>query len=88
MLGFNLDIWDYATFVAIFIQAAAAVVVLVLLAGLPGRIAIGGHHPEAEAGKIMGWAGFLAAVQWIQAFIWAFKPTEGWTFDAFLPKSE
>lgn len=24
---------------------------------------------------MMGWASFLAAVPWIQAFIWAFKPT-------------
>jgi hypothetical protein len=24
---------------------------------------------------IMGYTGFLAAVPWIQAFIWAFKPT-------------
>ena len=24
----------------------------------------------------MGYAGFLAAVPWIQAFIWAFKPTD------------
>jgi hypothetical protein len=23
----------------------------------------------------MGWVGFLAVVPWIQAFIWAFKPT-------------
>ena len=76
MLGFSLDIWDYATFVAIFVLVAAAVVALVFLAGLPGRIAIARGHPEAEAVKIMGWAGFLAAVPWIQAFIWAFKPTD------------
>lgn len=25
---------------------------------------------------MMGWASFLAAVPWIQAFIWAFKPTD------------
>ena len=25
---------------------------------------------------IMGYAGFLVAVPWIQAFIWAFKPTD------------
>ena len=25
---------------------------------------------------MMGYAGFLAAVPWIQAFIWAFKPTD------------
>jgi hypothetical protein len=24
----------------------------------------------------MGWAGLLAVVPWIQAFIWAFKPTD------------
>jgi hypothetical protein len=24
----------------------------------------------------MGYAGFLVAVPWIQAFIWAFKPTD------------
>src|SRR5512132_3395248 len=24
----------------------------------------------------MGWAGFLLIVPWIQAFIWAFKPTD------------
>ena len=76
MLGFSLDLWDYATFVAIFVLAAAAIAALVFLAGLPGRIAIARGHPEAEAVKIMGWAGFLAAVPWIQAFIWAFKPTD------------
>ena len=76
MLGFSLDFWDYATFVAIFVLVAAAVAAFVFLAGLPGRIAIARGHPEAEAVKIMGWAGFLAAVPWIQAFIWAFKPTD------------
>jgi hypothetical protein len=42
---------------------------------LPGRIAIACKHPEAEAVYVMGWLGFLAVVPWIQAFIWAFKPT-------------
>ena len=48
---------------------------LVWLAGLPGRIAIARKHPDAEAVKLMGYAGFLMAVPWTQAFIWAFKPT-------------
>ena len=76
MLGFNLDFWDYVTFLAIAILVAAAIVIFVFVAGLPGRIAIARHHPEAEAVKIMGWAGFLPVVPWIQAFIWAFKPTD------------
>jgi hypothetical protein len=31
---------------------------------------------EADAIYLMGWVGFLAVVPWIQALIWAFKPTE------------
>jgi hypothetical protein len=75
MLGFKLDFWDYATFGVLFLLVLSALVFLVWLAGLPGRIAISRKHPDAEAVKMMGYAGFLAAVPWIQAFIWAFKPT-------------
>ena len=49
---------------------------VIFFLGLPGRIAIARNHPEADAVNAMGWAGFLAVVPWIQAFIWAFKPTE------------
>ena len=75
MLEFRLDFWDYVTFVVLFLLGTAALVSLIWLAGLPGRIAIARKHPDAEAVKMMGYAGFLAAVPWIQAFIWAFKPT-------------
>ena len=76
MLGFKLDFWDYATFVVLFVMVMSGLVFLVWLAGLPGRIAVARKHPDAEAVKLMGYAGFLAAVPWIQAFIWAFKPTD------------
>jgi hypothetical protein len=76
MLGFELDIWDYLTFVTFIVAAIAVIVILLLIAGLPGRIAISRKHPDAEAVKIMGYTGFLAVVPWIQAFIWAFKPTD------------
>jgi hypothetical protein len=76
MLGFDLDFWDYATFVAILLALVAVTAVLLWLAGLPGRIAIARKHPDAEAVKLLGWAGFLPVVPWIQAFIWAFKPTD------------
>jgi hypothetical protein len=75
MLGFHLDFWDYLTFASLAIMAIALVVVIVLLGSLPGRIAIARKHPEAEAVKIMGWAGLFFALPWIQAFGWAFKPT-------------
>jgi hypothetical protein len=76
MLGFELDIWDYLTFLTAFLAAVSVIVILLWIAGLPGQIAIARKHPEAEAVKIMGYAGFLAMVPWIQAFIWAFKPTD------------
>jgi hypothetical protein len=76
MLGFELDFWDYATFLTLAILGIASLITIVFVLGLPGRIAIARKHPDAEAVNIMGWVGFLAIVPWIQAFIWAFKPTQ------------
>src|SRR5271165_5180685 len=75
LLGFPLDAWDYATFVAMAIVGAGFLCLLALILGLPGRLAIARHHPEAEAVNMMGWLGFLGVVPWVQAFIWALKPT-------------
>ena len=77
MLGFELDFWDYATFATAALAGLAGVLTYIWIAGLPGRIALTRKHPEAEAVKIMGWAGLLPTVlPWIQAFIWAFRPTD------------
>jgi hypothetical protein len=77
MLGFELDFWDYLTFLTLFLCVVAGVASWVWLAGLPGRIAIARRHPDAEAVKLLGWAGLLPTIYpWVQAFIWAFKPTE------------
>jgi Protein of unknown function (DUF3302) len=76
MLGFDLDFWDYITFASLLVLGMVALIAIVLILGLPGRIAIARKHPDAEAVNIMGWVGFLAVVPWIQAFIWAFKPAQ------------
>jgi hypothetical protein len=75
MLGFHLDIWDYLTFAVILALVGAFLTVAVFILGLPGRIAIARKHPDADAINVMGWLGFLAVVPWMQAFMWAFKPT-------------
>jgi len=54
MLGFELNVWDYLTFVTIFLAVVAGVAFWVWLTGLPGRIAIARKHPEAEAVKLLG----------------------------------
>jgi hypothetical protein len=77
MLGFELTVWDYLTFATAFIAAMIVLVIVVWLAGLPGRIALARKHPEAEAVKLMGYAGLFPTIYpWVQAFIWAFKPTD------------
>jgi hypothetical protein len=77
MLGFELDFWDYATFVTAALAGGSVMLIYIWIAGLPGRIAIARKHPDAEAVKLMGWAGLLPTVlPWVQAFIWAFKPTD------------
>jgi Protein of unknown function (DUF3302) len=75
MLGFELTFWDYLTFAVLIVLGAAFLVAFTFILGLPGRIAIARKHPDADAVNIMGWVGFLAVVPWVQAFIWAFKPT-------------
>ena len=77
MLGFDLDFWDYATFATFGLAGVAVILTYIWIAGLPGRIAIARKHPDAEAVKLMGWAGLLPTVlPWVQALIWAFKPTD------------
>jgi hypothetical protein len=72
----HFDIWDYLTFLSFFLLSAGFLVSLVFILGLPGRIAYARKHPDAEAVNLMGWLGFMAVVPWMQAFFWAFKPTD------------
>lgn len=52
MLGFELTLWDYLTFLVLFLGAVAFLVAAVFVLGLPGRIAIARRHPEAAAVNI------------------------------------
>ena len=75
-MGFEVTAWDYATFIVAALAGLSVLSAIVWLAGLPGRIAISRKHPEAEAVKLLGYAGLLPTIYpWIQAFIWAYKPT-------------
>ena len=70
--GSIAGLWPRLLGLIVFAALGLAVFVL----GLPGRIAIARNHPEADAVNLMGWVGFVAIVPWIQALIWAFKPTD------------
>jgi len=79
LLSEPFDHYDYLAFLALILLLAAGMGLVLFIMGLPGRIALKRNHPHAEAVKIMGWAGFLAVIPWIHAFIWAFH--EGVTVD-------
>jgi hypothetical protein len=72
----KIGVWDYLTFLSFFVIGIGGLATIVFILGLPGRIARARKHPEAEAVDMMGWVGFVAVVPWIQAFLWAFKPTD------------
>jgi len=74
--GNELGLYDYLAFVVVAVCVAGFLALAVFMLGLPGRLAIARKHPDAEAVNVMGWVGFLAVVPWIQAFMWAFKPTD------------
>ncbi|MGO4739185.1 hypothetical protein AB4099_21735 [Bosea sp. 2KB_26] len=74
--GVQIDGWDVVTFGAFAVCGMGILGALVLILGLPGRLALARNHPEAEAVNLMGWLGFLAVVPWMQALMWAFKPTD------------
>jgi hypothetical protein len=75
-LADTLDFWDYVFFGSAFVLVVAFLMFLLFVLGLPGKIAVSRNHPDAEAVNLMGWVGFAAVIPWIQALIWAFKPTD------------
>ena len=74
--GIDLDFWDFVTFAAFVVVGGGFLGLIVLVLGLPGRIAVVRHHPEAEAVNLLGWIGAFTVLPWAQALIWAFKPTD------------
>ena len=70
-------------FLVLLFAIAALVYVVIVLGGLPGKIARERNHPQAEAINVCGWVGLLTGVFWMIALVWAFtKPV------AIVPKSE
>ncbi len=66
----GLDIFAWIVLITILF---AAVIIFVVLARLPGRIATRRKHPQAEAINVAGWLGlFFFGIIWVLALIWAF----------------
>ncbi|MGR3781803.1 MAG: DUF3302 domain-containing protein [Albimonas sp.] len=72
LLPGNLDSYDYLTVLVVVVALVAIFAVVLWVLGLPGRIAIQRGHPHATSVNLMGWAGALAVIPWIHAFMWAY----------------
>jgi len=68
-----MDAFDIIAFVVFGVLIVAAVVTVVWLGQLPGRIAQKRGHPQAAAITAASWVGLATGgVLWLIAFIWAF----------------
>jgi len=66
-------ILDFVTFVVLIVIVVVAAIVAVKLGALPGKIAAGRDHPQAEAINVCGWLGLLTlGLLWPVALIWAY----------------
>ena len=64
---------DIFALIILFVLAAAAVAVLIILGMLPGRIARQRKHPQADAIAVCGWWGSITLGMLMPiAFIWAY----------------
>ena len=65
---------DIFALVVIFFLINAFAAVIVILGGLPGKIARKREHPHADAVNVASWIGIATGVLWPFAFVWAFLP--------------
>ncbi|MEM9591411.1 MAG: DUF3302 domain-containing protein [Pseudomonadota bacterium] len=80
---------DIFAIIVLLVLLVAAIAIWVVLAMLPGKIARGRNHPQADAINIGGWLGaLLAGVLWPIFLIWAYtKPVRVTQVDANAPDS-
>jgi membrane-bound acyltransferase YfiQ involved in biofilm formation len=65
--------YDIAAWVVLIVIVLAGIVLSLVLAALPGRIARRRGHPWAEAVHVAGWLTFfLGFALWPLALIWAY----------------
>ena len=75
----SFDLLDVPALLVILVMIVAALVIIVEIGGMPGRIAHARGHPQAAAVTAAGWVGIASmGLLWPIAFIWAFltpRPT-------------
>ena len=76
-------ILDLAALIVLMVLVALAIVVIVKLGPLPGKIAKQRNHPQADAIQVLGWIGLITlGPVWLIALVWAYtKPFQSGSAD-------
>lgn len=72
LIDFELDGYDYLTFVILLLIIIAFFYAMITLGGLPGKLAEKRNHPHAESVKLGGWIGLFTVFPWFHALMWAY----------------
>jgi uncharacterized BrkB/YihY/UPF0761 family membrane protein len=67
-----MSLLDVFAWIVLLVLAVSAIVAIVVLGSLPGKIARQRSHPYAQAVTVAGWIGLVFVVLWPLALIWAY----------------
>jgi hypothetical protein len=69
----TFGVLDAIAFLVFAVLIAVAIVIIVFLGQLPGRLALHRAHPQAAAINVAGWLGVATlGLLWPLALVWAF----------------
>ena len=67
-----MDGLDIFALIVLLVIGGVAVLLAVVLGGLPGKIARQRNHPQGDAIAVCGWLGLVTGILWAVALVWAF----------------
>ena len=72
-----MDGLDIFALIVLLVVGGVAVLLAVVLGGLPGKMARQRNHPQADAIAVCGWLGLVTGILWAVALVWAFSRPHG-----------
>lgn len=69
---------DIFALIVLGILIAAVIWMVVMLGPVPGNVAQGRGHPQADAIRVLGWIGIITlGPAWLAALVWAYTKPVG-----------
>ncbi len=70
---------DIFALIVLGVLVAAIIWLVVVLGPIPGNVAAGRNHPQADAIRVLGWIGIITlGPAWLAALVWAYtRPVGG-----------